>query len=258
LFLPDVSAGEGEEVYRQKHKSLYDLGFRTTGAFPFFVDGQEGVLYLHFKQLHKIAPDEEEWINLFVNKATNAIRHTISLSRLRDTENQLTTLNLVFQSLVRSTDSSAVVREIAWSTLNMLASDLVSIYEYHPAEGERLGPPVRAGRLIVSDLVETPDTPEAIPLLNYFDIDSKIARKSFVERERIASSCAVLLRAGTDTVGVMFVSYRRTHEFLDEEKRASFDACLLRSDCSSKPQSHVGFDRCGQKCLRYTRFQSTS
>ncbi len=122
--------------------------------------------------------------------------------------------------------------------MNLLAADIVTIYEYIEADKRFLTPPDIAGRLkdkgAMFGKVYKGDLPELLVKSggssyqgpNFEDIGLGTRRKernksendAFIERERIKSSAGILLRVGKETVGVLFINYRRTHTFSNEEK----------------------------------------
>jgi len=59
----------------------------------------------------------------------------------------LRNLHHVAQDLVRRPEDAELLRRIAWNTLNILAADVVTIYEYIETERQFVIPPHIAGRL---------------------------------------------------------------------------------------------------------------
>jgi GAF domain-containing protein len=131
-----------------------------------------------------------------------------------------------------------LLEEIAWNSLNVLAADVVTIYEYFESEKLFDVPPKIAGRLLAKQLMQTEIRKDDAPLLilakgtNVYaeaaqgneimnkpsQHRSKRKRKPFVVRENIKSSAGILLRVNSETVGIMFVNYRRFHNFTEDEK----------------------------------------
>ncbi len=120
--------------------------------------------------------------------------------------------------------------------MNVLAADIISIFEYVEAENRFLLPYDQAGRLLVHKVVlelEAHTGPKQLlefkkdfyftedsindPIMNSPNRVSK-DEKSFVEREKIKCSAGVVLRVESEIVGAMFVHFRQPHIFTDQEK----------------------------------------
>ena len=213
-------------------------------VFPLLVDQQYGCLYIHFQNEHQFTTNEIGWVKLLAHRAVDAIRHATTYIQMHDRARQLATLHSVAQSLVGTPHKKNLLRLIAWNTLNILAADVVSIYEYlqssdQPIERQFQTPPSLAGKLIHENQMTTEIRRNDSPALlvrrdkNLFEehaennpdlYDPNRQRDykrhpMFVEREKIKSCAGLLLKEGNETVGVMFINYRRHHHFPPEEIR---------------------------------------
>lgn len=186
-----------------------------------------GVLYIHFGYEHQYIEELERQGEYFANRAVDAIWHVIMYQRMRDEARQLATLQCVTQSL--SQIDSDLLSHIAWNTLNVLAADVVTIYEYVQTERQFLTPPTLAGKLMQEQAMEFEINAQDVPILliqrqtNIYALkisDEPIFSNSlFAQRERIESVAGILLRVDKDIVGVMFINYRRSHSFSNEEQQ---------------------------------------
>jgi signal transduction histidine kinase len=179
--------------------------------------------------------------------------------KIRDNERALAALHAVSRSLTANPQDERLLHQLAGKSMNVLAADIVTIYEYLEAEDPFHQPHAQAGRLL-SD-VDRPLRSErktgpylllemkrkAEPLDDddnlYFALDSindpimnspdrlPMETESFILREKIRSSVGIVLRVGEETrgvtdakiaseiVGVMFVHFRRPHAFSLQEKQ---------------------------------------
>ncbi|HLG14919.1 MAG TPA: GAF domain-containing protein [Blastocatellia bacterium] len=215
--------------------SLLEKGISALAAIPMFVRDHKGVVYVHFHRPHEFSQDEIKRLQIFVDWCADALAHYVTYRQMRERARQLASLHSIVQSIVSNPEKKDLLRHIAWNTLNTLAADVVTIHE---CSGGKFLAPAVAARLITDEAmlseVRPQDAPALVasqgrpiyaeesvthPLLNE-DLGSNATdgRQPFVVRERIKSSAAIPLRAGDETLGVMFVNYRRCHEFPDEEK----------------------------------------
>ncbi len=233
LFKPDLDAQDRDAAYRAYNPDLYQLSIRSSAAFPLILsDGRDGVLYLHFKHYRLITETDIQYVSFFVNRAKNAIALATSLASYQDQTAVLDGLQNVTQTVAAA--RSELLGEVAWNALNVLAADVVTIYEV--VDGSCLAKPATAGRLLHPDLMQTEvgglDAPmnvlrhgkpvyasEAVTngLLHPVKSGSSVKRP-FVVREEIASACAIPLVAANSVVGILFANYRRPSAFDDKTR----------------------------------------
>jgi len=238
-IVPDGSVGHNAHSLAELNKPSYDEGLRAIAAIPLFVDNEEGILYICFRREHWFTEAEIAWLEPFVTWAQGAVRQASRYTQLRDRLRQLGILSAVADSLVSTPKESDVLTHFAWNTLRILVADVVTIYEYSEADDLFETPPVIAGRLIAQRTMQETIRPYDVPemfvqndeISFYADrssddpllVESRSRRPeergpSFVAREGIESSARVKLMVGDETLGVMFINYRRPHNFSEEEK----------------------------------------
>jgi signal transduction histidine kinase len=145
--------------------------------------------------------------------------------------------------LSQKANLSDVLQSIAQKAVDLLGSDLVTLYQYDQSQHlflvEGTGPTI-AGQLFVSEPMRTrvyPDTVTAMIIKDgvsryFLDVkreefligktparDDLPERPRFAVREGIKSMAALVLRAGEEIVGIMFANYRKLHRFSEDEKR---------------------------------------
>jgi GAF domain-containing protein len=264
LFVPNQDLGRDEQHLREFYREAYDQGMRAVAVMPIFFreesellftdqDGnadkleKQGLLYVGFAQTHYFTQDEIGWLELFGARAIEAIRHATYDTKDRDRARRLANMHHIAQSMAGDPASPFLLEEIAGVALNILAADIVSVYEYDEQEERLLSSrPTIAGRLIKPDLVTSSVDEISAPALllktpgniyaNNAISDPILSAKrgtdgfenSFVARERVKSSAALVLRGGVpeiqekpeeEILGVMFVNYRTFHHFTAEDRK---------------------------------------
>jgi GAF domain-containing protein len=218
------SSSQSLKEYNQKE---FDLGIREIVIFPLIVDQYKGCLYLHFKQENPFNKEAISWLRLFRNRIEEAIRYGITYEHQRESYNQLIVLHSVAQSLTRDLDQEDLLHQIAWSTLNVLAADNVTIYRYIQAQNQFTYPPTSAGRLKSKEQekakIDSDDVPAKLvkkgknvycPSLDYQEVfDDSL----FAKEEGIQVAAGILLKVNEQIVGTLLINYRRPHVFRDDE-----------------------------------------
>jgi GAF domain-containing protein len=265
LFVPDKERGHDEQYLRTSYPEAYDEGMRAEAAIPIFFseesDGlygdeggdasrpkKQGLLYVRFERPHSFTKSEIGWLEVLASRATEAIRQATFYARERDRARRLANMHHIALSLADDPASSSLLEDIAGVALNLLAADVVSVYEYDEQnESFRSSRPTIAGRLIQAGLINTPSFDERsapallakTPVNIYADDaasnpilsakwNSGQHGESFVARERVKSAAALILRGGTsaehehpkeEILGLMFVNYRTPHRFTAEDRK---------------------------------------
>ena len=254
-FIPNPSKQEDDSVLEIFNPRIHDEGIRAMAAFPLFIDEQwQGILYVHFRHLHRFTEDEINWIQLLTTRATTSMRRAILHTQMRDRSRQMSALNLHGQNLADITPEGDLLKEIAWNSRQILGADVVNIYEYIEVEDQFIIPPEIAGRLRNQQQMNTAIVEFNAPRSLLRQNKNVYAKRSkddktmcdpkhvrpddkappFVEREKIKSSAGIILRAGEERVGIMFINYRRYKNWSQEEKAvietvASFAALAIRN-----------------------------
>jgi GAF domain-containing protein len=238
----------GEELARLNPEA-YAADVRTLAAYPLIIkeesaaaafargdtrEEKNGVLYVGFDQPHEFTQEETDGLQLFANLAKNAIRQALQSVDTLHSARQLANLHDISGSLAHEADSEYLLASIAGHSLNVLAADVVIIYEYDPAQ-QRLRPePATAGqrerlagpgvddsylpplRLMGKEIKYAQTKDELIEL--YVAPGSREMCRRFVETEGLVAGAAVPLWSAEDAAGLMFVNYRRPHRSSDYEK----------------------------------------
>ncbi len=147
----------------------------------------------------------------------------------------------ISQSLADYQDLHTLLRQIVQTAGTILGADLVVLFEYDEANNHVNVPPVTWGTLFNSRALEASSYQSPYPGSAIFEMLQRpapfyasdaiqdwpnligprnlSASGNFIKREHIRSSAGVRLTAGDSRVGVLFVNYRRPHEFQDDDKK---------------------------------------
>ena len=239
-FIPDPSQNHSDNELEISNPQLWSVGVRAMAAFPLTVGEEAGVLYVLFRKQHRFTDNEIAWVELFAKRAEEVIRNSIDYNHSHDNTQVLSTLHDISWQIASKPQDENLLRKIAGNTMNIMASDVTNIYEYDDGKQHFLLSYAQAGRLYEEDRTLFELEEHSAPQLflksekDYYDtenaIDDEIMNscdrvwqnrgvKPFVVREKIKSSAAIALKVEEETVGVMFVSFRRKHIFTDWEKK---------------------------------------
>ncbi|MEE9396119.1 MAG: GAF domain-containing protein [Methylococcales bacterium] len=251
-FVPDTAQGHAENALQEMNQPVWDVGVRAMAAVPLLMGEQTGVLYVLFRKPHRFTDVEIGWIQLFANRAVDAIRNSITYDLIRDNERALTALHTISKSLASKPQDEYLLRQIAGNATNVLAADTTTIVEYDGADKRFMMPPDIAGRLLYepekerirelgqltppklllqhTDDVYTAEDCESDPIMNSPE-RVRTKKEFFIEREKIKSSAGIVLQVTKENhsdvrtkgineiVGVMFVNFRHHHVFTEQEKK---------------------------------------
>jgi signal transduction histidine kinase len=235
----------------ESNPQAYAMGIHAMAAYPLvlseagtasaFAQGniaekKQGVLYVAFKEEHDFTEDEMGGLQLFTNLAEDAIRHAMHSMDAIHAARQLANLHDISRSLADEADHEYLLQSIAGHSLNVLAADLVIIYEYDQGQQLFLSKPAAIGRretksrepgatdgtykppqrLVARGAHFARSAEELVKL--YAHGATAAACRRFVKREKLSAGTAVPLWFGDDAVGIIFVNYRGDHNFSKYEQ----------------------------------------
>jgi len=222
LEVGDLSDPRHNYLNSDTRDPLVDLGVASFQAVALRV-GEErvGVLYFNHKQKPPF-PKSEACIRNFADAAALALKK----ARLVDQLARARTSSRAIAKLMTVGDLDKTQKAVAKATAEVLGCDVVCLYACHPGTLEvRQAPYVvgsqRAGiprsldpQSLVHQLLKRrgPYVAEEVA-------DDELFRdRSFAKDEKIHSCVATPLRVADQTVGILFVNYRRAHRFTEEER----------------------------------------
>ena len=223
IFAPNF-----KQNYLDSLAKVFDQESKVMVAFPLQVDKKQGFLYLEFHDVRELNENKKSLLNLFLNRTSSAISHAIAQAENHAQKTQLTNLHLFSQSVINETEKDSLLRRITWSLGNIVGADVVILNEYFQNESKIITSSQIAGRLIQEEnnYPEYYQDDKSLMLIkngtNIYESSldkSDIWKNSdFVKQENIKSIASILLKAAEETVGVIFIQYRRIYSFSKDEQ----------------------------------------
>lgn len=227
LFFPNKMQKQNLDDLISNHPKLYKAGIHFFAAFPLSM-GENGnaVLFLYFKERHGFTEAETARVELFTRHGTQAIRDAMHILKAREHARRLGNLHAVVQALATTPKSTAdLLRKVAGYGRNLLAADVVIIYEYDPKNQNLSKRPITAGRLRLGehrleeqalDLGEFIKSGQDVFILDFnedlntcHEIQGKPINRLYFKEEGILSMAGLILKAADEIVGVMLICFRR-------------------------------------------------
>jgi signal transduction histidine kinase len=189
-----------------------------------------------------ISGDQLRMLEALKNQASIAIAHAQLLQRMQAKADLLTGLHTVGQAIAFTRQPDQVLQQVAASARSLLGADIVMVYRYH-REANKMDYPVIAGgprhdfrlnlRLDEDTFLthvmqltrpyysaDAPHDPQWIARDRIEDRSApQTTRPTFIQRHNIKSLAGIPLIADNETVGVMFVNYRKRHRFDEDERQ---------------------------------------
>ncbi|HLF27421.1 MAG TPA: GAF domain-containing protein [Anaerolineae bacterium] len=195
----------------------------------------------HRAEVQTIGPDQLRLLELFKNQVSMTIEHARLLQRTQKKADVLTSLHRVGYVIGLTRQPDQVLKEIARNARTLLNADLVMVYRYYRGT-HTVDEPVIAGDMgnkyrlnldlnednILAQLLRegkpyySTDAQHDPHLVIYAKIERSKSPKSkptFIQRHNIKSFAGIPLSAGGETMGIMFVNYRRRHPFDPDEQQ---------------------------------------
>jgi len=177
---------------------------------------------------------------MFAREMEGFIRNYLLLRRVTEVGGRawaLSGLQSLMQSLTSPFNLPDVLKKIAKNALLTLNADNVAVYQYQADKKSFCMPPVVDGQFRHPALIERNLKPEEILFqfveqgASQFIVDAhkhpfvaghnSSGKPRFIDREEVKSGAVLVLRTGEtgEVVGLIFVNFRRVHNFSGEEKR---------------------------------------
>jgi GAF domain-containing protein/ActR/RegA family two-component response regulator len=190
-----------------------------------------GVLYVNYPQPRSFSAEERQTAQTFANHAALALKRAKLLNQakkagelLRKAQN---TADIVAKNVARD-DWPNTLKALVEGTRNILGCDVVTLWPYDSEREQFEFPPAMAGVRYPEEVLQPGRVTEQavvrkiIHLEEPYFAEDRMAdprlQGNFAERERLASSVGIPLRAGGRTFGGMIISYRDRHHFTPDEK----------------------------------------
>lgn len=203
-----------------------------------------GVMFVNYRTPQFFGPEQKDVIETFAAQAAIAIHNARLFQQVSSQAQALAELNELAPQLISiegsPQDTRSLLEQIARSAHEVLKADIIELYEYlqerneyrlpQISVGERRGLPVPKDKIYEDDAVfqlihrEGPLYVERAQATHILSGPYTIERRDqpterFVVREGIQSTAAIPLRTGSETVGLMFASYRTPQTFATEQRQ---------------------------------------
>jgi PAS domain S-box-containing protein len=201
-------------------------GVAAALCLPIAMEGKRiGVMWFHYDRPRQFAQLEIEALQLYVNQAAIAY----DTARLLD---QLIKARNAARAVAKVTaleDLQSTLASVAQETKRALDCDAVTVYIYDQSKDRLRHPPIMHGvwyRERASRLPEVPADSIVLEILRREEMllvddvasDSLFKDTRFGREEHVESCGAIPLRVGSESVGVMFINYRTTHRFTNDDR----------------------------------------
>ena len=244
-FVPNAADKGYKDVIEYNPEAAKE-GIEAIAVFPLFINHHQssleiqsavGALYIHFTTSHHFTRAEIDKGQLFASLLAHVLRDYMTQKQIQKQARQQRILHSVAQALAAHIpEDGDLLKDIAWKTLNVVAADVVTIYEYVETERRFLTPPAIAGHLKIENRMHAKIQPGDIPFRlvkrnqdvyaplvskeTFFEsIPDTSDKEPFSRREKIKSVGGILLKVGHEIVGTLFINYRHPHHFSDDEKQ---------------------------------------
>ncbi len=223
-------------------KEAIKLGVKSAVAFPIRHGNKIGLAYLYFMAHRRLSDMEKQWVVILLNRAVGTVLQEASSIEIRNQIEDFDVVRKIFAEIIARSAKNSFLRDIGWSALNMLAADVITIYE---TSDSGLSTDLKENFTIVGRTFEAPVERQNIYRLTAPDImrnqtkpvwasDSIVGHavfdnperdrvsanaRSFVDREKIVSVVGLPLRIGDENVGVMFVNFRAEQLFRESQRQ---------------------------------------
>ncbi len=194
----------------------------------------KGILLLASSKPSAFDNTDKNIIKNLASYAGTAIKNALNHNEIQGHIRLLEGLLQAFSGVTTQDNLQHVLQTIADGTREALKCDVVTLYKYDSEKDEIVFPPTISGELIdesalkvlgyvsdnsvVRELFNGGQNLFESNVLNNVRLNTqKVYRKkgykSFVEREEIRSTAAIVLEMHNNKVGILFANYRRPHHF---------------------------------------------
>lgn len=231
--------------FESGYPELYGMGVRALAVIPLQLGPDTyGILGVHLWQSGKRFTSRElDLAEMFAREMEGVIHNYLLLRRATESGSRawaLSGLQSLMQSLTSPFHLPDVLQKIAKNALLTLDADNVTVYQYRAEDNTVAVPPVMDGPFLDSDSMKGEIAADSM-LFRFINVGASQfivhvhnhhilgalgdeRKSSFVDREMVESCAVLVLRSSEvgEIVGLLFVNFRRVHNFSSEEKRAMY------------------------------------
>ncbi len=229
--------------FKADYPKLYGLGLRALAVIPLHLGPDtQGILAIHFWHSGKrFTPRDLNLATMFAREMEVVIQNYLLLRRATEAGSRawaLSGLQSLMQSLTSPFHLPDVLKKVAKNVLLTLDADNVTVYQYYADDNTFDVPPVTDGQFLAPGLMKAKIKPDDVlfRFIQYgssqfmiaaheqtvLTMPSESGKPRFIDREKVKSCASLVLRSGEagEVVGLIFVNFRKVHDFSAEEKRA--------------------------------------
>jgi transcriptional regulator with GAF, ATPase, and Fis domain len=226
------------DILESEHKDLFDEGVRAILVRGLnFGEKGYGVLYIHYWREHKFSQIEKMLEDVLAPQIEINIRNHLLLKRVADIGVQALLVS-GWQNLIQSFSSTLnlyqLMGDLVQNILYIMDADNIIYYPF-VEQDNYFELPIKKGSFNEPNLIVSKIDPNSIlwtiigkgehqfiedvstePVFAFSQGDSKTPR--FIEREKIKSSCVLVLKAGSpqEIYGIIFINFRERKVFSQE------------------------------------------
>lgn len=228
IFVPDVQdptvnfISKRRRAYYQKNKISCLAGIRLRAG-----DENVGILLVYFTEKRPFGPDQEITLRAFANQAALAIKK----ARIIDaSQRRLEFMEKATGFMTLRKSFTEFGQELANGLMQVLGCDCITLYTYDDSRQQLSGVPIAAGLRFPNGVSRLGRVEEDSVVWRIFEFEKgeahfapdaahdPVMRREFVPREGVVSSAGLPLIAGDRKVGILFLNYRRPHQFPPDEQ----------------------------------------
>jgi GAF domain-containing protein len=225
-----------------QNKELFDAGVRALGGAPMLFEqhaagrrGRVGLLYVFFRdESHNFTPSEVQALTLLARQAEITIANTLLIDHVKETYRRAPRYSRLLEILrvLPNGNLNEVLTQIVKNILRLLGAINVVLYEYFQDRDE-FSKPIATGHFLDPESMNVPMPSDGVArwvlesrvsrfvedMDNEPDLlDPRAGRTRFAMREGIRASAALVLKDGTDVLGILFVNYRHRVTFSESDR----------------------------------------
>lgn len=210
---------------------MKQIAVRAAACLPIRREGRSiGVMWFHYDQPRSFARDEIDDMELYVNQA--AIAHDISQRIAKLAEARVAAQRVAQMTVLGNLDTTLDL--VADRVMEVLHCDALTLYTYDSSRNALRHPPVYRNVNYPDHMLAT--TRHVIDgtlrqgsfiheMLQYHEriivpdtsLDERFRDRPFTNIEGVRSCAVVPLRSDHEIIGILFVNYRKLHEFSESE-----------------------------------------
>lgn len=218
---------ESAEIKSKANKKFYEREKIQSAIFLKlkFKDELIGIIFINFRYKKDFSIEEKRITTTLANSLAYIIHNIRKYQEIAE----------IAKTIVTEPNIRNILQMIADNSLDLLNADNVMLYKYNPLKKETENPVIFSGKVFFPKFLESNVNKHDVQInvINngdtLFESDvtkSKVLQRQklendrlpFIEREKIISTAAIVLKVGNNKIGLMFVNYRKKQKF-DPDQR---------------------------------------